>query len=463
MPILGAFMVPHPPMIIPEIGEERRNTIQKTIESYERVAAEIASLKPDVLLISSPHTYLFSDYFYVAKEKQVHGDFSSFGCPSISFSEDLDEEFVEKLTSIAKEEGFPTGVLERDNSKLDHGAMVPLYFIRKYLPRCPIVLIGLSGLDYVEHYRMGQLLQQVVQQLGRKTVYIASGDLSHKLQKYGPYGYVPEGPIYDQKIMDLSSRADFGELFRFLPSFCDLVSECGHRSFLIMAGVLDGMNVVSRVYSHEDITGVGYGVCSFYPNEVSNSRKFLDSYLLSEKDRIQKMKAFEDIYIRFAREVIEEYVMGNTLDNSSIPIELQKDSAGVFVTIFKHHFLRGCIGTFLPITSCVGEEILHNAPHAATQDIRFSPIEKHELPYLEIHVDVLSKPEDVSSFDELDPHQYGVIVQSDGKRGLLLPDLDGVDTVQKQIEIACRKGDILPDSDISIMRFTVTRHQVSDL
>jgi AmmeMemoRadiSam system protein B len=139
------------------------------------------------------------------------------------------------------------------------------YFIRKEYTGGNIVRIGLSMLSFEEHYRFGTLIQKTAKKLNRQVVYVASGDLSHKLQEYGPYGYVKEGPEYDAKLMDVCSRGALKELLDFDEDFCDTAAECGHRSFLIMAGALDGCSLKAECYVHEDVTGVGYGICSFYP------------------------------------------------------------------------------------------------------------------------------------------------------------------------------------------------------
>ena len=120
--------------------------------------------------------------------------------------------------------------------------------------------------------------------------------------------------------------------------------------------------------------------------------------------------------------------------------------------------LRGCIGTILPTTGSVADEIIQNAVSASARDPRFEPIREDEIPYLEVNVDVLTKPEKISSKDELDVKRYGVIVTHGYKRGLLLPDLDGVDTIDDQIDIARRKGGIREDEPYELERFEVVRH-----
>ena len=460
MPIVAAYMVPHPPMIVPQIGRGSEKQITETVRAYQLVAEDIAALKPETVIISSPHTVLYADYFHISPGEEAKGDFGRFRAPEVSFHEKYDTELVNAICELADSRGFPAGTLgERDRS-LDHGTMVPLYFTEQKFRNFRLVRIGLSGLSLADHYTFGQIIQQAVNSTGRKTVFIASGDLSHKLQEYGPYGFAAEGPEYDRRIMDVCSRGAFGELFDFDEAFCDRAAECGHRSFVIMAGALDGMNVEARQLSHEDVTGVGYGICTFHPAGESAGRKFLDRYRKEEADRLNEMREKEDPFVRLARLTVETYVRDGK--KPEIPgwatEEMRNRRAGVFVSLHEEGKLRGCIGTILPTRACIAEEIIGNAVSASTRDPRFSPVRPDELARLEINVDVLTEPEVIGSREELDVKRYGVIVSSGHKRGLLLPDLDGVDSVDEQIAIAMRKGGITARDKITLERFEVVRH-----
>ena len=461
MSILAAYMVPHPPMIVPQVGKGSEKQIQKTIDAYEQVAGEIAALQPETIVISSPHSILYADYFHLSPGRMASGDFGNFGAGGVSFREEYDRELVQEITKLATDKGFPAGTSGEREKRLDHGVMVPLYFIRKHYSGGKIVRIGLSGLPLTQHYTLGQMIQEAINCTGRRVVYIASGDLSHKLQSYGPYGYAEEGPQYDRRIMNVCARAAFGELFDFDETFCDKAAECGHRSFVIMAGALDGVSVEAKQVSHEDVTGVGYGICSFHLTGKNSDRFFLTAYLQDQEKRLAEKRQKEDSYVRLARDTIERYIRQReimTLPDWA-PEEMRTRKAGVFVSIHQEGRLRGCIGTIQATRNSVGEEIIGNAISASTRDPRFPPIREDELPWLEIHVDVLSEPERIESRDQLDVKRYGVIVSSGGKRGLLLPDLDGVDTVDEQVAIAMKKGGITSRDRITMERFEVVRHE----
>ena len=433
MKILGAFMVPHPPLIVEEIGKDKIKQIEKTKNSYIEIAKEIGKLKPDTIIISSPHAPLYNDYFYLPNKEKAVGSFSNYGVSNVKFNQEYDVTLIEEIEKISKNRNFPCGRINSYES-LDHGTMVPLYFINKYLSDYKLVVIGLSGISLEANYEMGKIIFEAVKNLDRDVVYVASGDLSHKLQDYGPYGFVEEGPIYDKRIMDIMSNAKFEELFDFDIDFLNVVAECGHRSFIMMSGFLNNIKVIPKYYSHQDITGVGYGICSYYPI---------------------------DPYVELARETINTYIKEKRIIEipKNIPKELLENKKAVFVTIYKNGNLRGCIGTIYPVENCVAQEIINNAISASTLDPRFSPITENELDSLEIKVDELTIPEDIKDTSYLNPKKYGVIVSSGYKKGVLLPDIDGIDTIEKQITIAKKKANIHDFEKITLKRFEVIRHK----
>jgi len=164
--------------------------------------------------------------------------------------------------------------------------------------------------------------------------------------------------------------------------------------------------------------------------------------------------------VELARKSAETFV--KTGQEISPPQELTPEmtaKAGVFVCIKKKGTLRGCVGTFMPCTENVAEEIIKNAMSAATRDPRFDPVTEDELQQLEYSVDLLSPPEKVSDISELDPKKYGVIVLHGSRKGLLLPDLEGVDSVEEQLRIAKMKACINPQDNVEIFRFTVSRYR----
>lgn len=163
--------------------------------------------------------------------------------------------------------------------------------------------------------------------------------------------------------------------------------------------------------------------------------------------------------IELAKETIEMYVRDRETPRPTKMSPEMMNKAGVFVSIHKHGQLRGCIGTFEPTQPNVAQEVIRNAVSSATRDYRFSPVTPDELPELTYKVDILTKPEPIADKSELDPKRYGVLAIYGNKRGILLPDLPGVDNIDQQIEIACSKGGIDPDEPAKLYRFEVRRFQ----
>lgn len=463
MAIISAYMVPHPPLIVPEIGKGQEQAIEHTIKAYHEAAQRIGREQPDTIILFSPHQVMYADYFHISPGKGAKGDFSNFRAGNVKMEVSYDTEFVNKLCELTDNAFFPAGTDGEREKQLDHGTMVPLYFVNQYWKNYRLVRIGLSGLPLIMHYELGSYIQETADMLGRKVVLIASGDLSHRLKEDGPYGYQKEGPEYDRRIMDVMERGAFGELLSFPEDFCEKAGECGHRSFTLMAGALDKTGVLPEKLSYEGPFGVGYGICCYKVTGPDSNRDFRTQNEAEKKKQLLQLRQNEDCYIRLARTTIDTYVRtGNIID---VPQDLDKEMslcrAGVFVSIKEDGRLRGCIGTIQAVQASIAEEIISNAISASTEDPRFSPIEPWELDRLTISVDVLGEKEKIDSPEQLDPKRYGVIVTKGRKRGLLLPNLEGVDTVEEQIAIAKRKAGIREDDPVELERFEVIRHEAN--
>ena len=461
MSVKGAVMVPHPPLIIPDVGRGQEKAIQATIDAYHKAAKKIASWKPDTVVVLSPHSIMYADYFHISPGTGARGDFGQFRAPQVKIQVQYDTELVEALSQEAEAREIPAGTMGERDSRLDHATMIPLWFLNHYYTDYKTVRIGLSGLPLSQHYMLGQCIQKAAELCGRNVVVIGSGDLSHKLKEDGPYGFQKEGPEYDSRIMKVMGAAAFDQLFDFTEEFCDKAAECGHRSFVIMAGTLDRLAVKAEKLSHEGTFGVGYGVCTYEVEGREPERDFLRQYEEKIAEEAKRRKESEDAYVRLARQTIEAYI-GERKQISipkDLPEEMYESRAGVFVSLKEEGRLRGCIGTITPVQKNIAEEIVANAISASTKDPRFHPVQSDELDKLVYSVDVLGTPEAITSPDELDVKRYGVIVTKGRKRGLLLPNLDGVDTVEDQIAIAKQKAGISTyDDAVQLERFEVVRH-----
>lgn len=477
MAVLAAYIVPHPPLIIPEVGCGREKEIQDTIDSYDAIAKEIAKLKPDTIVICSPHTTLYADYFHISPGKKASGDMSQFGAPEVRLKVQYDYELVMTISGEASAAGIAAGTQGQQDPSLDHAFFIPLYFINKYYTNYKAVRCGYSGMGPLEHLKFGRAIRYAAEDLDRNIVFIASGDLSHKLRADGPYGYAEEGPLFDDYVVRAIKNCDLLSFLTAPSEICGPAAECGLGSFRVMCGVLDGLDIESKFYSHQGNFGVGYCIGSFKVTACDTEKNTTDddpehssdletAYIASFNDKMTTIRAGESPIVTFARNYLEEYIRtGNRYDTETlaskcnVPSSFKDQAAGAFVSIKKHGQLRGCIGTTEAVRNNIISEVAENAISAGVRDPRFMPVTEKELSELTYSVDILGTAETIESMSGLDPEKYGVIVTSGNKRGLLLPDLEGVDTAEQQVRIACSKAGISEDENFSLERFEVIRYK----
>jgi AmmeMemoRadiSam system protein A/AmmeMemoRadiSam system protein B len=460
MSIAAAFAVPHPPLIIPTVGRGEERKIQATIDAYRSIAKKISDIMPHTIIFVSPHSIMYSDYIHISPGMKAKGDFGSFGASREKLEVEYDSELIHRIEKKASERNISAGTTGEKDRNLDHGTMVPLHFITEGYQGFKSVRIGISGLSPLEHYNFGMCIRDAVEELGTKAVVVASGDLSHRLKEDGPYGFMKEGPVFDELATRAFATGDFMKLLDIDEHLCDNAGECGLRSFQIMAGALDGMKLESKLLSYEGPFGVGYAVASFIVNGTDQSRRYGEIFEENEKKRLEGKKAGEDEFVRLARLSLETFLRtGKRLKMpQGLPPELTARRAGVFVSLKKHGRLRGCIGTIEGVTGSIAEEIIRNAVSAGVEDPRFDRVSENELSEIVYSVDVLGDAEDVESVSELDEKRYGVIVSKGLRRGLLLPNLEGVNSPLQQIDIALQKGGISKSETYKIQRFEVVRH-----
>ena len=463
--ILRYYLMPHPPLIIPNVGKGQERVIQNTIDACNKVGEEISKLKPETIVIITPHGTMFSDAIAISNEEEIRGNFTQFRDFDTFIEGKIDKEFNQELINLCKEENIPaagidSNLLRRFNKEfeLDHGAMIPMYFVNKFYKDYKIVHVTYAMLSDIELYRFGMAIRQTANKLDKKIVLIASGDLSHRLTEDGPYEYSPEGAKFDKELLDNLQKGDVVSVFNMDKCMVQNAGECGLRSVYIMLGAMEGEEVNGELLSYEGPLGVGYGVMSF--NNKLNEKSNLEEIINKKKDYFKNKISNANPYVKLARESLNYYYSHGRLMTPplDLPEEMLVNRNGVFVSLKKFGSLRGCIGTFLPVSSCVAEEIIRNAVHAATEDPRFNRVSEDELEDIDISVDILSEPVKATK-EELNPKVYGVIVSKGNRRGLLLPDLEGVDTIDYQLEIACQKAGIDPNEDFEIEKFKVIRYK----
>lgn len=372
--LVYGLISPHPPIIIPEIGQDQIAQVKSTIDALDQAARQLAASRPEELIIISPHE--------------------------------------------------------------QHGFDVPLYYLKKYLPQgIKLQKILVTEPSYQYYYDYGRQMGEKVRAGERRYAIVASADLSHVLRPEGPYGYHPSGPGLDKLIVQAVRAGDAPALLAIDPAVLDKGAECGLRSILFLLGSFAGTDSKIEVLSYEGPFGVGYLVATLTPSTAGNltglARAAIAHYLQTK----------------------ETMTPPKTEDAGS------QRKSGAFVSL--HDLsgeLRGCIGTVEATKDTVAEEVIANAIAAATGDPRFVPVQAHELAGLTISVDVLSSPTIETNIAKLDPKTDGLVVTAtDGRRGVLLPDLAGIETAQEQITICREKAGIGPEEPIQIAKFQVER------
>jgi aromatic ring-opening dioxygenase LigB subunit len=261
---MGGCIVPHPPLLIPDIGGKEREKVSSTSKSMETLGERISALDPDVLVMISPHTPIYRDTFTVKTNPALQGSFASFGCPRVRIAKKNDLELVQAIILGSEKDGLPLLGIETASSRwstpgeeLDHGLLVPLYFLDKYL-ETPVISLSISGLTYRDHYNLGRIAAKACSGLSRKAVFVASGDLSHRLIKGAPAGYNPQGKEFDKRIVEIASKGDFESLPAIDERTVEAAGECGFRSIYSLWGALVNGKSSNEVLSYEGPFGVGY-------------------------------------------------------------------------------------------------------------------------------------------------------------------------------------------------------------
>lgn len=465
--IVSYYTMPHPPIVIPEVGHGEEKKIKDTYDACQSIGKEIAQIKPEVIIIVTPHGTMFSDAISLSFENTISGSLKQFGAPEIRMNLEIDMDLTQEIMVRADKNNIPTikvtgSILKQYDREyeLDHGTIVPLYFIKDKWNLFKVVHITYGALTPIQLYTFGKLIKEAVIESDKNVVFIGSGDLSHRLSNEGPYDYSPYGEQFDHEIISLLKNGDVAGVFNINSEIVENAGECALRSYYIMLGAMDGNQIKGKLLSYEGTFGVGYGVMKFELKKSIGSKEILSEIVEQKRQKCINRVKNEDIYVRLARESLIYYLKeGNYMD---MPQYITKDmidtKSGVFVTLKKSGELRGCIGTIFPVTDSISKEIVRNAVAAGISDPRFNNVEKEEIEDITFSVDVLIEPK-VASVQELNPKKFGVIVTSGNKSGVLLPDLAGVNTIDQQISIVLDKAGIFPNEEYTIEKFQVIRHK----
>jgi len=421
--------------MVPEVGRESIAGVADSIEAMSELTKRLIESGAETVILISPHAPLEVDSFVAHEGPQVFGDFSHFNAPGTNFTTPIDEELLAAIKEAAASEHYNVTTLPEHD--LDHGTAVPLYFLLRNGWRGKVVTLGYSFLSNYDHLRFGSCIRKAVDGVGRRVAFIASGDLSHRLKPQAPAGYNPNAHVFDEQVVDALRSNDPAKIIDIDFNLRRLAGECGYRSMLVAIGASSELPLSCEVLSYEAPFGVGYLVAQI-TNQISLPG--------------------------LAREAVETYVRtGQIIPAQPSTDEFLSSRAPCFVSLKTlNGELRGCIGTIEPARDSLAQEIISNAISAANNDPRFEPVRPEELSNLRYSVDVLFPPEETVMAD-LDPSVFGVIVEDESgtQRGLLLPDIPGIDNAEQQVEIAARKAGIGRDERVRLYRFKVERYRES--
>ncbi len=258
--LVFSAIVPHPPILIPTIGKDNLEKIQKTASAMKNLEELLYASKPDVIIIISPHGEIIPDAFSLNLNSTYQANFENFG----DFKTKLEFKSSPMLALRIKErveDELP--LILSSSPNLDHGLAVPLYYLTQHLKNIEIIPIYYSLLDYKTHFHFGQLLKKEIAKSAKRVAVIASGDLSHCLTKDAPAGYSKEGEEFDNKLIDLLKNKSYQSLLKMDEKLIEKAAECGLRSFLILLGIIEEYEYNFEVLSYEGPFGVGYLVANF--------------------------------------------------------------------------------------------------------------------------------------------------------------------------------------------------------
>jgi AmmeMemoRadiSam system protein A/AmmeMemoRadiSam system protein B len=448
--IVFSGIAPHPPIMVPEVGRDAIAEVRRSIDAMAELTRRIIQSGAETVVIISPHAPLSPDAFVAYQSQPLHGDFANFRAPATTVEFPIDEELLAGIVKAAATADYEVPTLERHD--LDHGTAVPLYFLDRNGWQGRVVALGYSFLSNEDHLKFGECIRKAAESVGRAVAFIASGDLSHRLKPEAPAGYNSSAHLFDEQVVDALTRNAPAQIIDIDPNLRRVAGECGYRSILVALGLAQSLPAACEVLHYEAPFGVGYLVA-----QLTNVKSDNDSEVgfgSSEQTSVD-----EDLPV-LARRAVETFVRnGRQISVPQNAAEILGARASCFVSIkTRDGDLRGCIGTIEPVKETLGDELVANAISAATRDPRFAPVQESELPNLKYSVDILSAPEPATVAD-LDPAIYGVIVEDESGllRGLLLPDIEGVDTAEQQVSIAARKAGIAPGTPLKLSRFRVDR------
>lgn len=452
-----AALMPHPPIVVSEVGGGREAEATSTVEAMARIARELVEVRPEAVVVISPHSPRRPGAFGIWGTPRLRGSFARFGAPEAVVDLPNDLELAGAIGEGCERAGLVTWRIGGGH-EFDHGACVPLWFLGQAGWDGPTVVISLNYPGEGGLESLGEVIAAAAARLGRRTAVIASGDMSHRLKPGAPSGFHPDGQRFDEAFVALLETRRFSAIADLDPILVESAGEDVVDSTRVALAAVGRAPENSRVLSYEGPFGVGYCVAVLHegPELIAGEHAAAREPTSGREGALGGGGMLPGL----ARASVVAALGG---DPPPTPDGLLADPftgapAPCFVTIRRRDgALRGCVGTIAPRHGSLVEETVRNARAAAFDDARFPPVESGELDDLVFEVSVLHDFEPAESPADLDPARFGVIVTAPGgKRALMLPGVPGLDTVEAQLAATRRKAGIAPDEPVRLERFRTT-------
>lgn len=424
----------HAPIVVPAVGGARARACASSTRAMVEAARRVVAAAPDGVVLLSPHTPRVYGAFSLLAGPRIRGDLGDFGAPQVRCDLLRSADMASALGKACQIEGV--ALEEISPRRLDHGAMVPLAFLVDAGWQGDTLVLGLPADPRADDMAaLGRAIAAAAK--GKRWALVASGDCSHRLLPDAPAGYDPRAARFDAALVQAVTAGQNAALFAMDEELRDLAAE-DVLDTVQVAVTCAGTAVGREVLSYEGPFGVGYLVAVLHAERAA----------AEEKD----LSALVDV----AEDALHAHLHGGKHRAASVVGDI--GYTGVFVTWRKGGELRGCIGR-MTLEGSITEAVRELAVSAAVEDPRFPPVTRAELPELQGEVTLLHPTEPVSDLRTLDPRVWGVEVSAGWRRGVLLPDLEGVDTVEQQLSIVLRKAGISPQERFELRRFRAQKVQ----
>lgn len=430
--IVAGALVAHPPILLAEVGGAQSQRVSATADALRELDGILSAVDADLVVVISPHSPSSMTSLPVRRGANAGGNLARFRAPHVQVAAQVDVVLADALIADGQRAGF--SLIWAEETELDHGVVVPLHSLPKTMANKRCIFMGVSGWPLHRFIEFGVWLHGRLRD--RFAVLLASGDLSHRLTPDAPYGYRPEGPVFDRLVIDALRERDWKRIECLDPDLIEEAGECGLRPLAILLGAARAARLTSQVLSYEGPFGVGYPVAAFSaPTVVDMAADIgLDVQALG-------------------RRAIETYLRTRRLIEppEPLPADLQVPSA-VFVSLYKDGALRGCVGSVHPTEATAAHELIRYAVASALRDPRFDPVRLDEVSGLTIKVQLLD-PAEATDISGLNPQTHGIIVRAGDRQALLLPGIEGIDTPAQQLRAACEKAGINRNAPVELERF----------